>query len=71
MLIPGKIEKWNIIVDVRAFDESKLKSNYSIFLANAVKICNAYPCRIKRLFLVLPGSSASLWSKVVPFKHTF
>jgi len=66
MLIRGKIDKWNVIADLRSFNESKAKSNYSIYLNNFSKICNSYPLRLKSIFLIMPGSSG-IWSVVPSF----
>lgn len=64
MLVPGRIERWNVVVDVRTYNDSKVGDNHSIYVNNLMKICYAYPYRLKRLFLVAGGGYNGLWTKV-------
>jgi hypothetical protein len=64
MLVPGVIEKWNILVDLRAFNDKTYQANESVIINNLLKVSNAYPFRAKKVFLIHNGESKGLLSKI-------
>lgn len=52
MLVPGRLEKWNIIVEARSFNDGVVKKNKTAIMASLVKTMNAYPYRLNRVFLI-------------------
>lgn len=60
MLVSGRIEQWNVVMDLRNFNEQRLSNNYEVIYKNMTKICLAYPYRLKRLFII-DRNVSSLW----------
>jgi hypothetical protein len=64
MLFPGKIEKWNIIIDTRSLSETKIKLNSSMILNSLTKVRYAYPYRSKKILVIVPKARSKLWSRL-------
>lgn len=49
MLLPGVVEKWNLLLD---FEGKKCTLNIELVLKSLNRLANAYPYRLKRLWVV-------------------
>ena len=61
MLVLNKIDRWNVVVDLRDFNEQPYKDSFDRILQYLKIICFAYPLRLKRLFIIEKRYS-SLWA---------
>lgn len=52
MLMPGRVEEWNIVVDLRGWEQKKVNELYDIGVVNLKKIILAYPYRMKNVLVI-------------------
>ena len=62
MLVPGRVEQWNVVVDLRGCDQKKIKNVYDVAVKNFRKIIYAYPFRLKHL-LVIENKKWKKWDR--------
>jgi hypothetical protein len=63
MLIPGKVESWNIILDIKDFGLYNLSQEMKDF---CVFFQNHYKCRLNRLYFINMSTVANVMYRLIP-----